>query len=138
MQDTFNRERAEIVDFCTSKVIGIIDERDQVESALRALLAAGFAERLIEVFCSLEGEHELDLRGEYHGFWHRFKSKLHHFQLLEERQLDAYENALLAGCCVVQVHTNPFCWKDAHQVLKSSGVRFINFYGQLTTQTLEP
>jgi len=137
MNDTFNQKQASLADLCTSKVVGIIDDQNQVEAAQAALVAAGFADHLIEVFCALEGERELDLRGEHHGFLHHLNCKLHHFQLLEGRLMDGYEKALLAGQCVIQVHTDPFCWEDAHQALKASGARFINFYGLLTTQVLE-
>jgi len=138
MNDTDNPKHAELADLCTSKVVGIIDDQNQVEAVRTALVSAGFAEHLIEVFCALEEAHDLDLRGGYHGLLHHIKSKLHHRQLLERRQMDCYENALLARQCVIQVHADAFCWKDTHQVFKSCGVSFVNSYGQLTTQVLEP
>lgn len=138
MEDTPNKEGEEFYNYRTSKVVAIVDNKAQADAATVALARTGFTDDVVEVFIGLKGEHDLDLKGEYHGYLHHVRRKLHHFMLMEGLQMDCYERSLLAGCCVIQVHTDFHNKEQAHERLKSCGGRFINFYGHLTTQVLEP
>ena len=82
---------------------------------------------MIEVFCGLEGEHDLDLKGESHGYLHHVKRKLEHFMLVQSLEMDRYERALLEGHCVIQVHTDSTSREQAHEILKSSSGHFIHY-----------
>jgi hypothetical protein len=62
-----------------------------VDTACAALTSAGFTNDMIEVFCGLEGEHGLDLKGELHGYLHHVKRKLQHFMLAQGLAMDRYE-----------------------------------------------
>ena len=137
MEDTPDKE-SEDYNYQTSKVVAIIDDKDQANAAFLALTAAGFTSDTVKLFCGLKGERDLDLKGEHHGFSQHLKREFHHFMQAEGLQMDYYERELLAGCCVLQVDTDFHNWEKAHEILKSSGGRFINFYGLLLTKVLEP
>jgi len=138
MEDTPNKERKESVDYRTRKVVGIIDDKAQVDAARVALTAAGFTDDLIEVFCGPEGERDLDLRGEWHGVSDHINRILHHVLLVEGLNMDRYEQALLAGQCVIQVYTtDSHTQEQAHEILKSHGGHYINVYGFWAMERLE-
>ena len=122
----------------TSKVVAIFDGKAEVGTACAALTSAGVSDDMIEVFCGLEGAHDLDLEGESHDYLQHVKRKLQHFMQMQGLQMDRYERALLAGHCVIQVHTDSNSREQAHEILKSSSAHFINFYGQLIKEVLEP
>ena len=138
MEDASNREGQEFSNYHTSKVVAIIDDKIQVDTACAALASVGFTSDMIEVFCGVEGAHELDLEGDSHGYLQHVKRKLQHFMQMQSVQMDRYERELLAGHCVIQVRTDSNSRELAHEILKSSSARFINFYGQLTKEVLEP
>ncbi len=138
MEDAPNKEGKEFSNHRTSQVVAIIDDKAQVDSASAALTSAGFTNDMIEVFCGLEGAHDLDLEGESHDYLQHVKRKLQHFMQMQGVQMDRYERALLTGHCVIQVRTDSNCREQAHEILKSSGGHFINFYGQLIKEVLEP
>jgi hypothetical protein len=124
------KERKEFVDYNTNKVVGIIDDKARADTACMALISAGFTDDMIEVFCGLEGEHDLDLRGRSHGVIDHMNRIFHHVRLMEGRSMDRYEQALLAGQCVIQVYMSDSESQDkAHQIIKSNGGHYINGYG---------
>ena len=138
MEDAPNMEGQEFSNYRTSRVVAIIDDKAQVDTACAALAAVGFTTDMIEVFCGVEGAHDLDLEGESHDYLQHVKRKLQHFMQMQGVQMDRYERALLAGHCVIQVRTDSNSREQAHEILKSSSGHFINFYGQLTKEVLEP
>jgi hypothetical protein len=138
MEDASNKEGEEFSNYRTSKVVAIIDDKAQADTACAALTSAGFTKDMIEVFCGLEGAHELDLEGESHDYLQHVKRKLQHFMLMQGLAMDRYERALLDGHCVIQVRTDSNSREQAHEILKSSGAHFINFFGQLIKEVLEP
>jgi hypothetical protein len=137
-EDMQNRRRKESVDYRTHKVVGIIDDKAQVDAACVSLASAGFNDDMIEVFCGPEGERELDLRGESHGVIDHMNRLFHHVLLVERLNMDRYEQALLAGQCVVQVYTTDARGQEqAHGILKSHGGHYINVYGFWSMERLE-
>ena len=138
MEDPSNREDQNFSNYPTSRVVAIFDGKAEVDTACAALTSAGFSDDMIEVFCGQEGAHELDLQGEWHDYLQHVKRRLQHFMLMQGLAMDRYEKALLLGQCVIQVHTDSDSRELAHEILKSSGGHFINFYGQLIKEVLEP
>ena len=139
MEKTPNKKRREFEKLGTSKVVGVINDKAQVDAARMALTSIGITDAMIEVFCGLEGEHNLDLKGESHGFLDHINRILEHFLLVDGLHMDRYEQELLAGRCVIQVYTTDSQTREqAHEILKSCGAHFINAYGQWTTEVLVP
>ena len=139
MEVTPNKKRRGFHEFGTNKVIGVIDDVANVDAARAALTSIGITDAMIEVFCGLEGEHNLDLKGESHGFLDHINRILEHFLLVDGLHMDRYEKELLSGHCVIQVYTSDSeAREQAKDLLKSSGAHFINAYTQWTTEVLVP
>jgi hypothetical protein len=139
MEVTPHKKRREFHEFGTSKVVGVIDDEANVDAARVALTSIGITDAMIEVFCGLEGERDLDLKGESHGFLDHISRIYEHFLLVDGLHMDRYEKELLAGHCVIQVHTsNSEAREQAKDLLKASGAHFINAYTEWTTEVLVP
>ena len=139
MEVTPHKKRREFHEFGTSKVVGVIDDEAKVDAARIALTSIGITDAMIEVFCGLEGERDLDLKGESHGFLDHISRIYEHFLLVDGLHMDRYEKELLAGHCVIQVHTsNSEAREQAKDLLKASGAHFINAYTEWTTEVLVP
>ena len=139
MEVTPNKKRREFHEFGTSKVVGVIDDKAKVDAARVALISIGITDAMIEVFCSLEGERNLDLKGESHGFLDHINRIFEHSRLVDGSHMDRYEKELLAGHCVIQVYTGDSeAREQAKDMLKASGAHFINAYTEWTTEVLVP
>jgi hypothetical protein len=139
MEVTPHKKRREFHEFGTSKVVGVIDDEAKVDAARVALTSIGITDAMIEVFCGLEGERDLDLKGESHGLLDHISRIYEHFLLVDGLHMDRYEKELLAGHCVIQVHTsNSEAREQAKDLLKASGAHFINAYTEWTTEVLVP
>lgn len=132
------KERKESVGYRTHKVVGIIGDKAQIDAACVALTSAGFSDDMIEVFCGLEGERDLDLRG---GPPRTLASEPHVTPRSiggELKHGSCYEEALLAGRCVIQVYmTDKHDQEQALEILKSHGGHYINAYGFWAMERLE-
>ena len=139
MEKIRNKKRRAFHEFGTSKVVGVIDDKAKVDAARVALTSIGITDAMIEVFCGLEGERNLDLKGESHGFLDYINRIYEHFLLVDGLHMDRYEKELLAGHCVIQVYTSDSeAREQAKDVLMASGAHFINAYGQWATEVLVP
>jgi hypothetical protein len=132
-----NQKRRGFHEFGTNKVIGVMDDKAKVDAACAALTSIGITDAMIEVFCSLEGERNLDLKGESHGFLDHISRTFEHVRLVDGSHMDRYEKELLAGHCVIQVYTGDSeAREQAKDLLKASGAYFINAYTAWTTEVL--
>ena len=139
MEVTPHKKHREFHEFGTSKVVGVIDDKAKVDAARVALTSIGITDAMIEVFCGLEGERNLDLKGESHGFLDHIRRIYEHFLLVDGLHMDRYEKELLAGHCVIQVYTSDSeAREQAKDLLKASGAHFINAYTEWTTEVLVP
>ncbi|HMG75260.1 MAG TPA: hypothetical protein VK582_17305 [Pyrinomonadaceae bacterium] len=139
MEVTPNKKRRGFHEFGTSKVVGVIDDKSKADAARVALTSIGITDVMIEVFCGLEGERNLDLKGESHGFLDHISRIYEHVRLVDGLHMDRYEKELLAGHCVIQVYTGDSeAREQAKDMLKASGAHFINAYTAWTTEVLVP
>ena len=139
MTVTPNQKRRGFHDFGTNKVVGVIDDVSKVDAARAALTAIGITDAMIQVFCSVEGERNLDLKGESHGFLDHISRIFEHVRLVDGAHMARYEKELLAGHCVIQVYTaDSEAREQAKELLKASGAYFINAYTAWTTEVLVP
>lgn len=139
MTVTPNQKRRGFHDFGANKVIGVIDDVAKVDAARAALTSIGITDAMIEVFCGLEGERNLDLKGESHGFLDHLSRMYEHVRQVDGSHMDRYEQELLAGHCVIQVYAGDSDAREqAKELLKASGAHFINAYTALTTEVLVP
>ena len=139
MEVTPNKKRRGFHEFGTSKVVGVIDVKANADAALSALTSIGITDATVEVFCGLEGERNLDLKGESHGLLDHISRIFEHARLVDGSHMDRYEKELLAGHCVIHVYTTDSeAREQAKDLLKASGAHFINAYTAWTTEVLVP
>ena len=124
--------------FPYNSVVGIIDDRAQLEAAVQALLAAGFAEAEVRVLAGAAGVRQIDATGERKGLLARL------FRLVdalgEEREHTArHVAALEAGHFVVTVDAPDDQAKGrARDALAAHGGHFISYYSRWATEDLAP
>jgi hypothetical protein len=77
-----------------------------VQAMLGALSEAGFAGEKVDVFSGVRGAEQLDLTGETHGAWVRFRRGLESALADEAEVYQRAEQVLRAGRSVVAVFTD--------------------------------
>ena len=120
-------------------VVGVLETREQVESAVNALLAGGFLDSEIEVATGQASADALDATTGRSGLAHlaiRVAEKLG----LSSEEMDLkerYEEALRAGRFVVAVLAPSDARKErAVQILKDHGCGAVHFLGRFTIESL--
>ena len=123
------------------KVIGIIDDPDDAGAAIRDLRAAGFAADEIDVLAGEEGAQRIDVTAEgqealVHTL-HATQKLRHYFDA--PGIVSRIEEALQGGRYCVAVPAGESEGRErARSILKSHGGHFINFYGPLAAESLDP
>jgi hypothetical protein len=125
----------------TNKVVGSIDAADDVKAALRDLEAAGFTADEVELLTDEEGSRRISVSYEgYEPVVHIFDSaqKIPAFYdapVIVKR----VEQELRAGHYLVGVIAEDSEGRErALEILKANRGHFINFYGRLAAEALEP
>lgn len=133
-------DNSDFIFYPTNKVVGIIDDPNDVKAALRDLRAAGFTADEIEVLTGQAGAHRIDVRGEEHGPLARFVRSIQ--KLLgdyEPVHVRRHEQEFLAGHYGIGVTaTEREKREKVLEILKSHRGHFINFYGPWAMEVLEP
>ena len=125
----------------TDKVVGIINDANDVKDALRDLQAAGFTTQELELLTDEAGAQRIDLSdAEPEVLVHVFHStqKLPAFYDAPGL-LKRIEQELVEGHYFVAVYPEDATSRDrAHEILKARNGHFINYYGRWAAQGLEP
>ncbi|HQZ96003.1 MAG TPA: DUF302 domain-containing protein [Pyrinomonadaceae bacterium] len=111
------------------KVLGVFSEPDQVSGLITGLKEAGLHDDKIVVFCSRDGEKEIDFTNEKHGFW---ASLVQYFLALsaEHSYLEYYQKELHAGHFLVGVVVSDREQKTAvSDLMHKNGGQRITYFG---------
>ena len=125
----------------TNKVIGIIDDAGEARAALRDLRAAGFTTEQLEVLTNEEGTQRIGLTGEerevsVHIIGSNEKPEAYYDAPGLIKQI---EQELKAGHYGIGIGpTDSEARERVHEILKSHGGHFINYYGKWMAEALEP
>jgi hypothetical protein len=118
------------------RVTGIIDERDKLESVVKALQAEGFPEDAVGVVLGEEGLEEIDPDGSRHGLIGRFVRTLQQFGHEGEEYREAAEELekghVLVGVTVTQEEEK----NRAADTLRAQGARRLRYWGRLGVEEL--
>ena len=138
MQD--KTQRGDFMTYPTDKLLAVIDSPKDVAAALDDLQAAGVGRDEVTVSVGEAEARRLDGSGERHGFKGRLLRALQQGAGdVEVKHFKRYEQELLDGHYLVEVPA-----KDGerrgrvHQILKTHGAHFINYYGSWAVEDLEP
>jgi hypothetical protein len=122
----------------TNRVVAILDSPQAAESARQDLVAAGVAADTIEFACGQEGLKAIDFSGKNSGVIARMYRAIQQIGELAEYWKN-YEKALQDGKCLLAVDADDeSVRKLAHEKIKARGGRYINFFGRLGLEKLEP
>jgi hypothetical protein len=127
----------------TEKVVGVVDDRGQLQGVLDALSDAGVADGQVEILSGHDAE-QLDPTGEEHGPLERAMRTVQKALGDESERLEALNAELEAGNFVVQVGLSEED-DDAREqekqrvgrVLKDRGARDVAFYGEYQIEELQ-
>jgi hypothetical protein len=124
--------------FPYNTVVGIIDEPDQLDTTVSALIDSGFPESGVNVLCGNRGIQTIDARGKRKGLLARV------FRMIdamgEEREHTArHVHELEAGHYIVVVEVADQASKErARDAMQRHGGHFINYYSRWSTEDLTP
>ncbi len=90
----------------TNKVVTVIATRDEVDMAVKDLVAAGFGEDVIYIHHGEQGKNYIDADGSRHGFLSSVIRKYQRLQGTEKRMLEDAEAGLEAGQYLIGVQTD--------------------------------
>ena len=119
-------------------VVGVVDDPDELEAAVRGLLSNGFVEADVHVLCGARGIEQIDAKGERKGLLARL------FRIVdalgEEREHTArHVKELESGHFVIVVDAPDESSKTrARDALATHGGHFINYYSRWSTEDLTP
>jgi hypothetical protein len=122
----------------TNRVVAILDSPQAAEGARKDLVAAGVAADTIEFACGQEGLKAIDFSGKDSGVIARMMRAIQQIGELAAYWKN-YEKALQDGKCLLAVDAeDDSVRKLAHEKIKARGGRYINFFGKLGLEKLEP
>ena len=124
----------------TNKVVGIIDDASHTQAALEDLRAAGFTADEVELLTDDEGSRRVDMSDVRQVSVHIYRPTQKPPAYYDAPGLlKRIEQELLAGHYFIAVAGKDGEARErVHELLKSHGGHFINFYGRWAAESLEP
>jgi hypothetical protein len=119
----------------TNKVTAIIDDPDDVSSAIQCLKVAGLADEDLSVFVAKDGLAKLDLHGERHGVLGRIARTADSLTSNQQANQET-EDALKAGRIYITVAIDGSDEQKTavEHVLKAHHANHVHFYGRWTVE----
>ena len=125
----------------TDKVIGIIDDANDAQAALRDLMVAGFRAEQLELLTNEEGAQRIELNDEQRDVSVHIIGPSQKPQAYYDAPglVTQIEQELKAGHYGIGVGaTDSEARETVRKILKSHGGHYINFYGTWAAEALEP
>jgi len=130
---------SESLSFPDDTVVGIVDEPDDVTSAVEALIGAGVPEEDIRVLSGDPGARRLDPSGERHGLLGKVHRIIQLFGDQEVAHVQRQAAELREGNFLIAVPAESDAEaEEVAAILKSHNGHFINLYTSMTVRALEP
>jgi hypothetical protein len=136
-----HRRRAvsRFIGYPADSFLAVVPGPEQAAEAAAALKAAGVADADVTVLRGEEGAERLDATGAAHGLGGRVR-RIASFTIMDQLpDMGWYEAAVREGQAVVMAHVIGDDAKAAAlAALRASGGHFINYYGRLQTEDIDP
>lgn len=132
------REARQFLRYPRGRLLAVIDDPADAERAIEALAGAGIEPARVERF---QGRHDavaFDGTGAQHGLPGRLRRAVEFVMMDQAPDLAWYEAALVDGRTVVSVQVEADAGKPVVDVLRGHGAHFINQFGLLATEEIEP
>jgi hypothetical protein len=122
----------------TGAVIGFFPPGTDAQVIQRELTSAGFGPDQVQIFEGEAGADRLDLKGERHGDWVRFRRELQRTFADEISVLDRGEGVLRSGGAVVAAFAGGDADRKAEAagVMKSYGGLEVGYWGEWVLERL--
>ena len=119
-------------------VVAVVDDPSEADAAVVDLRAAGFTADAITVLRGPEGADRIDGMGRAHGLGSRIRRLLAFTVMDQLPDFVLYERALRDGRSVLIVRApRDKDKRRAHDILRSHGSHFANYYGRFATEELD-
>jgi uncharacterized protein (DUF302 family) len=122
-------EENEFWRYPSHKVLGVIEEPENVSKAIEVLQQAGVSDDEITVECGRQGEDQIDFSGTKHGLLGRF---VRYFQELsaEHSYLEYFQKELHSGHFLIEVRPKGREQKkDIANLLHDAGAKRVTYFG---------
>ena len=119
-----------------NKIIGLMDDADDVRAAVDSLTRAGL-EGDLNILCGPEGLAQLDVDGAGHGSFGRLVRSIQRFGV-EREQLNHVGEELRNGRLAFSVRVSDEAKKgEIAQTLRDHGAHYLHYYGPWTIESLQ-
>lgn len=119
-------------------VFGVVDRSEEVKEILEDLSRHGVAKDDVQVVGEDQDDNEDTSAPDHHGV---SEGVTHAVEMLSEEHEfnELYQSHVEAGRCLVGISVSRAIHKEAAQdILHRHGAHFINYYGRLVVEELEP
>lgn len=122
----------------TDAVTAFLPPDHNLQPMLHALSEAGCTSEKVDVFVGKKGAAKLDLAGERHGAWVRFRRGLEHVFADETEVYQRAEQVLQSGGSIVAVFTDGDAGEKerAAGILKTHNGEEVTYWGSTTIERL--
>jgi uncharacterized protein (TIGR02246 family) len=134
-------ERGDFIPYPTNRVVGTVADANNADTAIHALLQAGFDRQDIDILYGEAGVHRLDPTGGEHGFLAQFQRTLIRTAgpAEEYKHLMHHFEDVRAGRFVIMVLAKQREQRTlAADILNAHGAEFVGFYGRWAWEGLAP
>ncbi len=128
-----------LLGYPTDHLLGILPDGPAAQRAAADLGAIGVLPSDVRIFAGEDAALRIDGRGTHHGLVARLYRLVQLTQMDQAPDFRRYEEQARRGHPVVAVReTSPERRRAIRAVLRRHGAHFVNFYGRVYTETLDP
>ncbi len=133
------RPRGWLLGYPTDQILGILPSTDAADQVVAELTGTGLDAGSISVLVGEEAARRIDGRGRHHGLVARIYRLIQFTQMDQAPDFRRYEVEARRGHPVIAIReTSAERRREIRALLRRHGGHFINFYGRVYTETLDP
>ena len=128
-----------LLGYPTDHLMGVLPSPAAADAAVADMVAAGFDTDAVRVLVGESAALRIDGQGKHHGLAARLYRLVQFTQMDQAPDFRRYELEARRGHPVIAVkETDPARRRTIRLILRARGGHFLNFYGRLFTETLDP
>ena len=137
--DATKRPPGWLLGYPTDHLMAVVPSPFDAENALADLIQAGFAADDVSILVGEEAARQIDGRGKHHGRLARVYRLIQFTQMDQAPDFRRYELEAQRGHPIISIReTSAERRRAIRSILRARGAHFINFYGRVYTETLDP
>ena len=128
-----------LLGYPTDHLMAILPSAVAADAAVSDLVGGGIAADAVRVLVGEDAALRIDGRGKHHGLMARIYRLVQFTQMDQAPDFRRYELEARRGHPVIAIReTSPDRRRIVRSILRGRGAHFINFYGRVYTETLDP